>query len=353
MKTMAMLCAALASACAAAQTSSVTLYGTVDLGARHGSGLTAANAPAAGSTRSLGSGIHTTSRWGIRASEDLGGGAKALFQLESGLNADTGASANAGKYFDRAAWLALQSGWATLALGRQTSTLADAVSPVDPLGMRFASFNPSIGVAGLSQHGLGMQFGSAGSTSGSYRLDNALKFTGRWGGLTARAMWGLGEVADQGGALSSRGLGLAYAARALTLSGAFQTFKDANQRTLDGATLGAAYQWGKVRLAANAGRSKAETAADRNTVQRMLSAGATWALTPQSDLTAAYYKVDRTRTGAADDGYGRLVAFAEYKLSRRTKVYAELDNTRWRNGFQGAANKARATGLSAGVVHSF
>ena len=71
------------------------------------------------------------------------------------------------------------------------------------------------------------------------------------------------------------------------------------------------------------------------------------------DLTAAYYKVDRSRTGAADDGYGRLVAFAEYKLSRRTKVYAELDNTRWRNGFQGAANKATATGISGGVVHTF
>ena len=79
----------------------------------------------------------------------------------------------------------------------------------------------------------------------------------------------------------------------------------------------------------------------------------TWAATPWVDLKAAYYKVDRSRTGAADDGYGRLVAFAEYKLSRRTKVYAELDNTRWRNGFLGAANKATATGISAGVVHTF
>ena len=84
-----------------------------------------------------------------------------------------------------------------------------------------------------------------------------------------------------------------------------------------------------------------------------MSAGATWSITPQADLTAAYYKVDRTRTGATDDGYGRLVAFAEYKLSRRTKVYAELDNTRWRHGFQGAANQASATGVSAGVVHLF
>jgi len=353
MKTIATLCAVLASTCAAAQTSSVTLYGTLDLGARHGSGLTAGNAPAAESASSLGSGIHTTSRWGLRASEDLGGGAKALFQLESGINADTGSSANASKYFDRAAWLGLQGGWGTLALGRQTTTLADAVSPVDPLGMRFAGFNPSINVAALSQHGLGIQFGSAGATSGSYRLDNSLKYTGRWGGLTARAMWGLGEVAGQSGALSSRGLGLAYAAQGLTVSGAFQTFKDANQRELDAATLGAAYQWGRLRLAVNAGRSKAETAVNQHTVQRLLSAGATWAVSAQNDLTTAYYRVDRTRSGAADDGYGRFVAFAEHKLSRRTKLYAELDHTRWRHGFQGAANKSRATAVSAGVVHSF
>lgn len=346
------LCVTLASTCVAAQTSSVTLYGTVDLGLRHGSGLTASNAPASKSTNSMDSGIHTTSRWGLRGSEDLGG-AKVLFQFESGLNAKTGASASASKYFDRASWLGLQGGWGTLALGRQTTTLADAISPVDPLGMRFASFNPSIGVAALSRHGLGIEFGNSGATSGSYRLDNAIKYTGQFGGFTARAMWGIGEVDKQTSALSSRGVGLAYAAGGFTVSGAFQRFKDVNQRTLDGTTLGAAYQWDKVRLAANAARSEAETAVGKHTVQRVLSAGTTWSVTPLFDLTAAYYKVDRSRTGATNDGYGRLVAFAEYKLSRRTKVYAELDNTHWRNGFQGAANKAHATGISAGVVHSF
>ena len=185
---MAAACAALIGHCAMAQGTDVTLYGVVDLGLRNGSGLSASNAPTAGSSRSLGSGIHTTSRWGLRGSEDLGGGAKALFNLESGLNADTGAPANASKYFDRASWVGLQGGWGTLALGRQTTTLADAISPVDPLAMRFASFNPNIGVTALSQHGLGIEYGSAGANSGSYRLDNSLKYTGRFGGFTARAM---------------------------------------------------------------------------------------------------------------------------------------------------------------------
>lgn len=358
-KTSGAICALLACAPAFAQTaasnpsSALTLYGVVDLGLRHASGLTAANAPAPGSQHSLGSGIHTTSRWGVRGSEDLGGGARALFHLESGLNADTGAPANSAKYFDRASWVGLQAGWATVALGRQTTLLADAISPVDPLSMRFASFNPNIGVTALSQHGLGIEYGSAGANTGSYRLDNSIKLSGRFGGLTARAMLGVGEVASQSSALSSHGLGLAYAGGGFTVSGAWQTFKDANLRPLDAATLGAAWQGGSLRLAANAGRSKAQTGAATHTEQRVLSGGATWTALPLLDLTAAYYKVDRTRTAAADDGYGRLVAFAEYRLSRRTRVYAELDHTRWRNGFQGATNQRTATGVSAGVMHSF
>ena len=59
---MAAACAALIGHCAMAQGTDVTLYGVVDLGLRNGSGLSASNAPTAGSSHSLGSGIHTTSR---------------------------------------------------------------------------------------------------------------------------------------------------------------------------------------------------------------------------------------------------------------------------------------------------
>ncbi|MFX8891526.1 hypothetical protein ABTN09_21220, partial [Acinetobacter baumannii] len=80
-------------------------------------------------------------------------------------------------------------------------------------------------------------------------------------------------------ALSSHGVGLAWAADGFVVSGAYQSFNDTNKRTLDATTLGAASQWGSVRLAANAGRNTAETAAGRFTVQRVLSAGGTWAAT--------------------------------------------------------------------------
>jgi len=347
------LCAALVGSQAMAQTGNVTLYGIADAAVRHSSGLSPSYTPAAGTSNALNSGVDNTSRWGLRGSEDLGGGLRALFQLESGINLDTGTSANSTKYFDRASWLGLSGAWGTLAAGRQTTLLADAISPVDPLGMRLASFNPNINTTALSQHGLGIQFGNAGATTGSYRLDNSLKYSGSFGPVTARAMYGFGEVTGSTSPLSSRGLGLAYAGGDLTVSGAYQSFRSAEGRTLDAYTLGAAYRWGAWRLAANAGRSKAQTSATAETVQRVFSAGGTFAATQTIDITAAYYKVDRSRTSARADGYGRAVVVGEYKLSRRTRLYAELDLTRWQDGYQGAGNKSRSTGTSLGVMHTF
>ena len=67
----------------------------------------------------------------------------------------------------------------------------------------------------------------------------------------------------------------------------------------------------------------------------------------------AHYRVTRERSARADDGYGRTVAFVEYKLSRRSVTYLEMDHTRWGGNFQGAANKPRATGVGIGMRHSF
>lgn len=72
---------------------SVQLYGTIDLGLTHFSGL----APSAGgapgqtaSTSGLSSGAQSASRIGISGSEDLGGGVVALFRAETGFCAGGG-----------------------------------------------------------------------------------------------------------------------------------------------------------------------------------------------------------------------------------------------------------------------
>ena len=134
--------AALAATGAFAQ-SSVTLYGraeaTVDLGYRSTTNgttvvapvlagvaqpVTSTNAPSSvskpgfrvqdGQNQGLGS-----SRFGFRGTEDLGGGLKANFVMEAGVNLDDGSSGNGGgQFFSRSAWVGLSGGFGEVRLGR-------------------------------------------------------------------------------------------------------------------------------------------------------------------------------------------------------------------------------------------
>ena len=194
----------LAFACAGHAQSSITRYGVADAGVRYGSGLNTAYGGDAGSSTAVNSGINTTSRFGFRGSEDIGGGLKAIFNL------NTGASVSATKLFDRAAVVGLQNNSGTVTAGRQTTVLADVVSAVDPLGSWFANFNPNVGIAALSAHRLGAEFGPAGSTTGAYRLDNSVKYVGRISDFSVRAMHAFGEQAGNSSNLSSSGLGAGY-----------------------------------------------------------------------------------------------------------------------------------------------
>lgn len=71
-----------------AQTANVTLYGVVDVGVQHVRGVKG------GDITQLASGIMEGSRWGLRGTEDLGGGYKAIFTLENRFEADTGGLSN-------------------------------------------------------------------------------------------------------------------------------------------------------------------------------------------------------------------------------------------------------------------
>lgn len=114
MKTVAhsLFAAALASAplLASAQ-SSVTFFGTVDLGVSH---VTSEGSSRTGLSHS-GANI---SRFGFRGEEDLGGGLKAGFWLETGMAPDEG-TANAG--FNRRGTVSLMGAWGEVRLGRDDS----------------------------------------------------------------------------------------------------------------------------------------------------------------------------------------------------------------------------------------
>ena len=78
----------LLSTTAAMAQSTVTLYGVADGGINYVSGLKN------GSSTAIASGIMEGSRWGMRGNEDLGGGYKAIFTLESRFELDTGSMSN-------------------------------------------------------------------------------------------------------------------------------------------------------------------------------------------------------------------------------------------------------------------
>ncbi|MCB1973127.1 MAG: porin [Nitrospirota bacterium] len=101
--------AVLAASGVAMAQSSVTLYGVADLGLVKSNGISA---------QMTGNGLmnNGSSRLGVRGVEDLGGGLKASFNFEQGINAESGNTDAA--TFQRAAWMALSGGFGKFQMGR-------------------------------------------------------------------------------------------------------------------------------------------------------------------------------------------------------------------------------------------
>ncbi|AWG35134.1 MULTISPECIES: porin [Alcaligenes] len=88
-------------------------------------------------------GIQSGNRWGLKGSEDLGDGLRAVFQLESGFDLSTGKSAQGGRLFGRHATLGLAGdSWGQLDFGRQTNIASKYLPGVaDPFGGGFDQAN--------------------------------------------------------------------------------------------------------------------------------------------------------------------------------------------------------------------
>jgi predicted porin len=117
-KTLIALAAVAATGAAFAQ-SSVTLYGVADVavGKTNAAGLGNAN----DKFQAIASNVlnNGTSRWGVRGTEDLGGGLKAGFNFEAGLTLATGgANLSGGQMFSRAANVSLMGGFGEIRAGR-------------------------------------------------------------------------------------------------------------------------------------------------------------------------------------------------------------------------------------------
>lgn len=108
---------------------SVTLYGVID------EGLNYTSNSGGHAAWQLASGYAQGSRWGMTGAEDLGSGLKAIFTLENGFDASSGASLQAGRIFGRQAFVGLADhAFGSLTLGRQYDSVVDYLAPTTANG---------------------------------------------------------------------------------------------------------------------------------------------------------------------------------------------------------------------------
>jgi predicted porin len=342
--------------------SSVTLYGIVDTSVRY---LTNANANNDDQV-AMGVGPITGSRWGLKGSEDLGGGLSTVFRLENGFNLWNGQLASSGTLFNRMAYVGLSSNqYGTVTLGRQNTPLFDQLGNIyDPLTV--GNFDQDGWLPGALGYGL--------------RQNNSVKYNGQFGGLNIEGMYSFGGVPGSVGANNMYGFTAAYNYGPLSFDAGYQQNSDQNNNKFKVVNVGAVYAFSAVKLyggwlhaqdntgfvdlfmasANSPAASFAGPVTNTNRIDDGFYAGATWQITSPLLLTAAYY-YDHSRNALEADGtsLGRGVRYtgvllAEYSLSRRTEVYGTVDFTRGTGAatadFPGRNNQ---TGVAIGMRNIF
>jgi len=310
--------------------SSVTLYGTLDIG------LARTFTDKTTSVR----GSKFPSNWGVRGSEDLGGGLKANFNLESSvLYVDTGAySGNGG--FARQAWVGLSGGFGELMLGRTTTPQARMMGQFDLNGISDVNPWKLLGVP------------ANGSLGGARHSDQVQYATPRVGGLQGRIAYSFDET--QKGTATARDpmlqLGLAYSAGAWNAG--LVAMPKASAGKLDsvnsdiyqtGVVAGVKYNAGAFVVSTLFQRDEQKALGDSLSLSASMPLGAL-------ELGAQYVQVLKSTNAVYRDAKA-LELFANYSLSKRTRLYAIAAGAN--DDAKRAGNLLRKHSLSGGVLHRF
>ena len=365
---------ALVSTTSALAQSSVTLYGIVDAAVSYTTKQAATpGGPSVGSVTKIDAGQLATSRWGMRGSEDLGGGLKANFTLEGTIANDTGAGGGGGTstLFDRAAIVGVSGGFGALTLGRQNALAVDAVGAVDPIGFSQPGINPNVAFSALNNANAAT-FGTNNGVS-SLRQNNSIRYAlPVMSGFSGAAMYGFGEQPGNSSANTYLGLLGSFNAGPITASLGYNQLKNASATaaTTDKLTLvggGLKYEISNaIAVKATYTQSKTDIAPTRKIAVAGL--GVDFVAMPGLTLTGAFYNTKRTETTPVpattfSSKANQLVGKVNYALSKRTSIYGLMTNERVNDGNQLVAQRvgliATAQGeksanrLAVGVFHSF
>lgn len=338
--------------------SSITMYGTVNLGLRHLSNVNAEG----DSTLKMGSlGEYYGNRIGFKGVEDLGAGRNVHFHLEAGFNASTGALDNKDdRLFNRISSVGFAGPFGSIDLGRQPSVAVKTVYAYEPFRFRYVYIIPLAGAAAGNIEGRVSQL--FGTVDGP-RFSNGIQYFGRFNNFTVSAEYIFGETPGDNSAGSAQALGLAYKSKSFVIGGAYTKHepniaaasKPADYQEQDQFTYGAAYQAGALRIAGGYMRTDTDTASTAITYKtENMWLGGSYAFTPALSLTAGYYRTTVITTVKHVAQRDLAIMSLTYALSKRTNLYAAIDHS----GLSGAASLAvggqtSQLGLSAGINHAF
>jgi predicted porin len=356
--------AALAAVSSFAQ-STVTLYGIADVwfGSAKGAYLNGATCPSSTITglaeptgcrtglagdpseTKLDTGGLQGSRFGLRGSEDLGGGLKANFVFESGSNTDTGSSAQGGLLFGRQAYVGLNGGFGDVRFGRQYT----AYDELRGATSAFAHTSFDTTVAGGSWARTGYDYVN--------RANNMIRYgTANMGGFSAAIGLGLGEDKNvsngkAGSVISLHGL---YANGPITAGIGYQSDKarttgSAAAPKINHVLLAGAYDFGAFKLNAGFNTSKGNTAAG-GAKDNELAIGGTVPIGALA-LTAGLSTAKTKFAGKTVEKGNSFAVQGIYALSKRTSTYFGLTNTKVKDGAGKAAEKSNIAAV--GIRHTF
>ncbi|EKS71811.1 MULTISPECIES: porin [Caballeronia] len=332
--------------------SSVTLYGVLDSGFLYtNKTLNSATGQNGGKQFSLIDAGLLASRFGIMGTEDLGGGLKLNFDLESGISAVNGGFSDSnGNLFGRQAWVALDGRFGEVKAGLQYSPFYLAIYETDPRAFwQFGS-----GVVNYADNVL---------ATGTFSA-NAVSYTSPvFGGFSGSVMFALGGEAGNFQAGRQYSASLKYDNGALLINAAiFGSNSGGTGQTpvpstleFEGRTLGAAYRFGTLSAKASFVNYKVAGSFNNN----VYGGGLDYLVLPQLDVNGGVWVTsDRNDT----KNHSVVVALgAEYFVSKRTGVYAQVgvaNNHGAMNtglSIQGALYGApgTTTGVLLGVSHKF
>jgi predicted porin len=335
----------------AAAQSSVTLFGVADLwvGSIKVPTYAVVNGALAQtyvSQTKVDAGGLSGSRFGLRGSEDLGGGLKGNFLFESGHDTSTGASAQGGLLFGRNAYVGLSGGFGEIRLGRQLTSYDDLKGGFTS-AHQHTSFDTTVGNGVLSSAELTAALSAAGpnvtqtaailnkldGNLGAWvgyapRFNNSIKYNSpNFGGVSAGFNVALGEDKTANtGATVNTAAHLVYANGPIGIGIGFQQEQLAKTATatnkLTNTLFGGSYDFGVAKLYAAFNQAKYEIQnADATAKEFNIGVRA-----PVGPVTlVAQYARSKFEDSDPSTGFG---AEAIYALSKRTDAYLGLASTK-------------------------